>query len=127
MNGELMKSRTFILLGVISLVTLSIYGPLRASRIFHSQVTASSVDDDMPLEPAPDFELKSVDGNTVKLSDFRGKVAVLNTVVVTDFDVHAMWLCRHVEQYFVALEETKVHLKAVGVPESLVTMVRSSS
>ena len=78
MNGELMKSRTFILLGVISLVTLSIYGPLRASRIFHSQVTASSVDDDMPLEPAPDFELKSVDGNTVKLSDFRGKVAVLN-------------------------------------------------
>ena len=42
----------------------------------------------------------------------EGKVKVLNTVVVTDFDVHAMWLCRHVEQYFVALEETQVHLKA---------------
>ena len=52
----------------------------------------------------------------------EGKVKVLNTVVVTDFDVHAMWLCRHVEQYFVALEETKVHLKALGVPESLVTI-----
>ena len=38
------------------------------------------------------------------------KVKVLNAVVVTDFDVHAMWLCHHVEQYFVALEETKVHL-----------------
>ena len=52
----------------------------------------------------------------------EGKVKVLNTVVVTDFDVHAMWLCRHVEQYFVALEETKVHLQALGVPESLVTI-----
>ena len=27
-----------------------------------------------------------------------------------------MWLCRHVEQYFVAMEETKVHLKAWGCP-----------
>ena len=45
----------------------------------------------------------------------EAKVKVLNSVVVTDFDVHAMWLCHHVEQYFVALEETKVHLKALGV------------
>jgi processive 1,2-diacylglycerol beta-glucosyltransferase len=52
----------------------------------------------------------------------EGKVQVLNSVVVTDFDVHAMWLCRHAEQYFVALDETKVHLKALGVPESLVTV-----
>ena len=52
----------------------------------------------------------------------EGKVKVLNTVVVTDFDVHAMWLCRHVEQYFVALEETRVHLKALGVPQSLITV-----
>jgi processive 1,2-diacylglycerol beta-glucosyltransferase len=52
----------------------------------------------------------------------EGKVHVLNAVVVTDFDVHAMWLCRHVEQYFVALEETKAHLKAIGVPEALVTI-----
>jgi processive 1,2-diacylglycerol beta-glucosyltransferase len=52
----------------------------------------------------------------------EGKVKVLNAVVVTDFDVHAMWLCRHVEQYFVPLEETKVHLKAMGVADSLVTV-----
>jgi processive 1,2-diacylglycerol beta-glucosyltransferase len=50
------------------------------------------------------------------------KVKVLNTIVVTDFDVHAMWLCHHVEQYFVALEETKVHLRALRVPESLITV-----
>lgn len=58
------------------------------------------------------------------ISSLKGeeKVHVLNAVVVTDFDVHAMWLCRHVEQYFVAMEETKVHLKALGEPESLVTI-----
>jgi processive 1,2-diacylglycerol beta-glucosyltransferase len=50
------------------------------------------------------------------------KIRVMNSVVVTDFDVHAMWLCRHAEQYFVALNETKVHLKALGVPESMVTV-----
>jgi processive 1,2-diacylglycerol beta-glucosyltransferase len=52
----------------------------------------------------------------------KGKVKVLNSVVVTDFDVHAMWLCRHAEQYFVALDETKVHLKALGVPDPLTTV-----
>jgi len=46
--------------------------------MFHSQAMASSVGDDMSLEPAPDFELKSLDGRAVKLSDFRGKVVVLN-------------------------------------------------
>jgi processive 1,2-diacylglycerol beta-glucosyltransferase len=50
------------------------------------------------------------------------KVSILNAVVVTDLDVHAMWLCRYTEQYFVALEETKVHLVALGVPESKVTV-----
>jgi processive 1,2-diacylglycerol beta-glucosyltransferase len=51
-----------------------------------------------------------------------GKIKVINSVVVTDFDVHAMWLCPHAEQYFVALEETKVHLKALGVAEPLTTV-----
>lgn len=50
------------------------------------------------------------------------KVNILNAVVVTDLDVHAMWLCRYSEQYFVALEETKFHLLALGVPESKVTV-----
>src|SRR5437870_6123278 len=73
-----MKDRTFIILGVITLLTLSIYGSLIASRVFHLQVTASSVGNDGTLEPGPDFELKSLDGRTVKLSDFHGKVVVLN-------------------------------------------------
>jgi processive 1,2-diacylglycerol beta-glucosyltransferase len=50
------------------------------------------------------------------------RVKVMNAVVVTDLDVHAMWLCRNCEHYFVALEETRVHLLALGVPESRVTV-----
>ena len=52
----------------------------------------------------------------------EGRVNVVNVVVVTDFDVHAMWLCQSCEHYFVALEETKVHLTALGVPQSRVTV-----
>lgn len=37
-------------------------------------------------------------------------------VVITDFDAHAMWLYRGVEWYFVAREETKAHLAALGIP-----------
>ena len=37
-------------------------------------------------------------------------------VVVTDFDAHAMWLYRGVDWYFVAYEETKVHLAVLGIP-----------
>jgi processive 1,2-diacylglycerol beta-glucosyltransferase len=37
-------------------------------------------------------------------------------VVITDFDLHAMWLYRGVDWYFVACEETKVHMVALGIP-----------
>ena len=56
------------------------------------------------------------------MDQIGNKVHILNAVVVTDLDVHAMWLCRHTEQYFVALEETKFHLVALGVPETKVTI-----
>ncbi len=36
-------------------------------------------------------------------------------IVVTDFDAHAMWLCHHYEQYFVALDETRVYLERLGI------------
>jgi processive 1,2-diacylglycerol beta-glucosyltransferase len=40
--------------------------------------------------------------------------------VITDFDLHGMWLYRGVDWYFVACEETKVHLAALGVsPETI--------
>jgi processive 1,2-diacylglycerol beta-glucosyltransferase len=43
-------------------------------------------------------------------------------IVVTDFDVHAMWLCHYYEQYFVALDETRAHMEKLGVPSNKVTV-----
>jgi processive 1,2-diacylglycerol beta-glucosyltransferase len=43
-------------------------------------------------------------------------------IVVTDFDVHAMWLCHHYEHYFVALDETRLHLKKLGIPANKITV-----
>jgi processive 1,2-diacylglycerol beta-glucosyltransferase len=52
----------------------------------------------------------------------HGRIAARQAIVVTDFDVHALWLCRHYEQYFVALDETRAHLVELGVPPSKVTV-----
>lgn len=41
-------------------------------------------------------------------------------VVVTDIDAHAMWLYKDINWYFVACEETKVYMSALGVPEETI-------
>ena len=38
------------------------------------------------------------------------------SIVVTDLDCHAMWLSRLFHRYFVAIDETKAHLQALGLP-----------
>jgi processive 1,2-diacylglycerol beta-glucosyltransferase len=38
-----------------------------------------------------------------------------NAIVVTDYDVHAMWLCRTVDRYYVAIEEAAQYLSGIGV------------
>ena len=43
-------------------------------------------------------------------------------IVVTDFDVHAMWLCHYYEQYFVALDETRAHMHKLGIPQDKITV-----
>lgn len=50
------------------------------------------------------------------------KVDFPQAVVVTDMDVHSMWLCRNVEHYFVALDETKEHLARLGIPAGTVSV-----
>ncbi|HVT03670.1 MAG TPA: glycosyltransferase [Thermoanaerobaculia bacterium] len=45
----------------------------------------------------------------------KGRIQAPHSVVVTDFDVHAMWLSRHTDTWFVALEETREHLARLGV------------
>jgi processive 1,2-diacylglycerol beta-glucosyltransferase len=39
------------------------------------------------------------------------------SIVTTDFDFHSMWLNRLFNRYFVALDETRAHLVALGLPE----------
>ena len=46
----------------------------------------------------------------------RGDLETHHSIVVTDLDCHAMWLSRIFHRYFVALDETKVHLEALGLP-----------
>ena len=46
----------------------------------------------------------------------------LFSIVVTDFDVHAMWLCKTFHRYFVALEESKIHLQVLGLPADNITV-----
>jgi processive 1,2-diacylglycerol beta-glucosyltransferase len=46
----------------------------------------------------------------------KGRLALPQAIVVTDFDVHALWLLRDVEHYFVAREEARAYLEGAGVP-----------
>jgi len=46
----------------------------------------------------------------------RRRLRAPHVVVVTDFDVHRWWLCRGVARYFVAREDNRVHLEALGEP-----------
>ena len=44
------------------------------------------------------------------------------SIVVTDYDFHAMWLSRAFHRYFVALDETKAYLTLLGFPAERVTV-----
>jgi processive 1,2-diacylglycerol beta-glucosyltransferase len=52
----------------------------------------------------------------------KERMSTRQAIVVTDLDVHAMWLVRHFEHYFVALEETRVHLRQLGIPAEKITV-----
>ena len=50
------------------------------------------------------------------ISDLKAKKKLdrPQAIVVTDFDMHALWLCRNYEYYFVALDETRSYLESLG-------------
>jgi len=58
------------------------------------------------------------------ISDLKGngKMSAPQAIVVTDFDMHAMWLCRNYEHYFVALDETRFYLESLGCPAKKITV-----
>ena len=46
----------------------------------------------------------------------KKKLRTRNAIVITDYDVHALWLCRTVDKYYVAIDEAAEYLAALGVP-----------
>src|SRR6267142_3840214 len=50
----------------------------------------------------------------------KRKLRARNAIVVTDYDVHAMWLCRTVNRYYVAIPEAAEYLAGIGVPRAII-------
>jgi processive 1,2-diacylglycerol beta-glucosyltransferase len=46
----------------------------------------------------------------------KKKLQARHAIVVTDYDVHALWLCRTVDRYYVAMQESVEYLANIGVP-----------
>jgi len=46
----------------------------------------------------------------------KKKLQARHAIVVTDYDVHALWLCRTVDRYYVAMQESLEYLANIGVP-----------
>jgi processive 1,2-diacylglycerol beta-glucosyltransferase len=49
----------------------------------------------------------------------KEKLQAKNAIVVTDYDVHAMWLCRTVSRYYLAIPEAAEYLAGIGVPREI--------
>lgn len=58
------------------------------------------------------------------VSDLKAKkkLSCPQAIVVTDFDMHALWLCRNYEHYFVALDETRAYLETLGFPSEKISV-----
>jgi processive 1,2-diacylglycerol beta-glucosyltransferase len=46
----------------------------------------------------------------------KEKLRARHAIVVTDYDVHALWLCRTVDRYYVAMQESVEYMSRIGVP-----------
>ena len=52
----------------------------------------------------------------------KERLASRQVIIVTDFDVHAMWLVHHYEHYFVAVDEARAYLEALGIPANKISV-----
>ncbi|PWT91899.1 MAG: UDP-N-acetylglucosamine--LPS N-acetylglucosamine transferase [Proteobacteria bacterium] len=46
----------------------------------------------------------------------KKKLRARHAIVITDYDVHSMWLCQTVDRYYVAIDESAEYLANIGVP-----------
>ena len=98
-----MKRNGVVLIVIIGVVALMIYAGARLSR---KPVQAGGVapEQESTLKAgstAPDFELKTLDGKPVKLSDYRGKAVLLNfwATWCGPCKVETPWLVDFYKQY----------------------------
>lgn len=52
----------------------------------------------------------------------KERLSSKQAIVVTDFDVHAMWLVHHYEHYFVAIDEARAYLTTLGLPPEKISV-----
>lgn len=52
----------------------------------------------------------------------QGRLSTSQAIVITDYDLHAQWLCPNYAHYFVAIDEGRAHLEELGVPPGKVTV-----
>ena len=78
----------------------------------------------MVREYAPDWIVCTHFLPSEIISDLKakGKLDCPQAIVVTDFDMHALWLCRNFEHYFVALDETRAYLETLDFPGEKITV-----
>ena len=62
---------------VIFLLNISVFGCRNEDKI-NENSSINKNEQQQQLKKAPDFELKTLDGETVKLSDYKGKVVILD-------------------------------------------------
>jgi peroxiredoxin len=74
---SIMKTKAIIIAGVTIALAIFIYGAARRSPVRSSPASIGAMDKSA-IRAAPEFELKTLDGRAVKLSDFRGKPVVVN-------------------------------------------------
>ena len=70
-----MKRSPIVPIVIAVIVAGMLYAGIHAAR---KNQAPGAVSGQLRGQPAPDFELKSLDGKNVKLSDFRGKAVLLN-------------------------------------------------
>jgi len=71
-----MNRRTIVLIALVAFLAVLVSVAVRSPR--NSNPIPSTANGLANIKPAPEFELKTLDGRVMKLSDFRGKAVVMN-------------------------------------------------
>src|SRR5262245_27852736 len=121
-----MKTKTIVCGGLLAALATFIYG---ASRHALEERFAAYIPGANSAEQriAPDFELKTLAGRKVKLSDFRGKVVVLNfwATYCGPCRVEMPWLVDLYKQYRSrGLEVVGVSMDDEGAQKQVADFVR---